>query len=66
MVRIKLNDLPQDTKISKEEMKKVFGGIIIIIGKDSAENLPWASVNTQAFGDLPWTSHTEWSGKVIK
>lgn len=26
MVRIKITDLPQDTKISREEMKKVFGG----------------------------------------
>lgn len=27
MARIKINDLPQDVKISKEEMKKVFGGM---------------------------------------
>ena len=27
MPRIKINDLPQDVQISKEEMKKVFGGL---------------------------------------
>lgn len=27
MVRIKIVDLPQDAQISKEEMKKVIGGI---------------------------------------
>lgn len=27
MARIKITDLPQDTQISREEMKKVFGGI---------------------------------------
>ena len=26
MVRIKIKDLPRDRKISREEMKKVFGG----------------------------------------
>jgi len=26
MARIKVEDLPQDMKVSKEEMKKVFGG----------------------------------------
>jgi hypothetical protein len=30
MVRIKIRDLPKDRKISKEEMKKVFGGTISI------------------------------------
>ncbi len=27
MARIKITDLPQDIQISREEMKKVFGGI---------------------------------------
>ena len=27
MARIKINDLPKDVKISKEEMKRVLGGI---------------------------------------
>ena len=30
MARIKIRDLPKDRKISKEEMKKVFGGTISI------------------------------------
>jgi hypothetical protein len=28
MARIKIKDLPKEKKINKEEMKKVFGGII--------------------------------------
>lgn len=38
MTRIKITDLPQDMQISSAEMKKVFGGIIIIGGKDSLLN----------------------------
>lgn len=38
MTRIKITDLPQDMQISAAEMKKVFGGIIIIGGKDSLLN----------------------------
>jgi len=34
MVRIKIKDLPKDKKISREEMKKVFGGAISV-------NLPY-------------------------
>jgi len=30
MVRIKIRDLPKDRKISREEMKKVFGGTIAL------------------------------------
>ncbi len=30
MARIKIRDLPKDRKISREEMKKVFGGTISI------------------------------------
>jgi len=30
MAKIKIKDLPKDQKISREEMKKTFGGIIII------------------------------------
>jgi hypothetical protein len=30
MARIKIKDLPKEQKISKEEMKKTFGGIIIV------------------------------------
>lgn len=30
MARIKIKDLPREQNISKEEMKKTFGGIIII------------------------------------
>jgi len=33
MTKIKIYDLAQDTLISREEMKKVFGGIIIVRGK---------------------------------
>jgi len=29
MGRIKIGDIPEDQKISKEEMRKVFGGIIV-------------------------------------
>lgn len=29
MARIKIKDLPKDMKISKEEMRKVFGGIVL-------------------------------------
>jgi len=28
MARIKIQDLPRDRKISREEMKKIFGGVI--------------------------------------
>ena len=28
MARIKIKDLPKDSKVSKEEMKKVFGGLL--------------------------------------
>ncbi len=38
MTRIKITDLPQDIQISPAEMKKVFGGIIIIEGKVSPIN----------------------------
>jgi hypothetical protein len=30
MARIKIKDLPRDRKISKDELKKVMGGIILI------------------------------------
>ena len=33
MARIKIKDLPKDVKITKEEMKKVFGGMIIALGR---------------------------------
>ncbi len=29
MARIKIKDIPEERKASKEEMKKVFGGIIV-------------------------------------
>jgi len=29
MARIKIKDLPKDQKISKEEMKKIKGGVIV-------------------------------------
>jgi hypothetical protein len=29
MARIKIKDLPKDRKITKEEMKKVFGGLLL-------------------------------------
>jgi hypothetical protein len=29
MARIKIKDLPKDRKISKEEMKKIKGGVIV-------------------------------------
>ena len=29
MARIKIDDLPQDVQISREEMKKVFGGLAV-------------------------------------
>ena len=35
MARIKINDLPKDQKISKDEMKRVYGG-----GEGSFD--PWA------------------------
>ena len=31
MARIKISDLPQDLKVSREEMKKVIGGITLVI-----------------------------------
>ncbi len=38
MTRIKITDLPQDIQISPTEMKKVFGGIIIVDGRVSPIN----------------------------
>lgn len=32
MARIRINDLPQDIQVSKEEMKKVFGGLMLAYG----------------------------------
>ena len=29
MARIKIKDLPKETKVSKEEMRKVLGGILL-------------------------------------
>jgi len=53
MARIQINDLPYDIKISKEEMKKVFGGAT---NEDLTRfgNLPWAGVSKTIEPD-PWT-----------
>lgn len=29
MARLKINDLPEDTKVSKEDLKKVMGGVTL-------------------------------------
>ena len=53
MARIKVEDLPQDMKVSKEEMKKVFGGKYELYPKEkiiqsssggyhiSPQSIPW-------------------------
>lgn len=30
MARIKINDLPKDQKVSKDELKKIFGGATLL------------------------------------
>lgn len=53
MSRIKLNDLPQDALISKEEMKKVFGGM-------TKAFLPESNfANVQSGLTMPWVSISE-------
>jgi hypothetical protein len=43
MVRIKIKDLPKDKKISKEEMRRVLGGIGT-----------WPTPEKSRFQTLPW------------
>ncbi len=49
MARIKIEDLPKDMKISKEEMKKVVGGALITytgIESDLTQTSPTQTTNT--------------------
>jgi len=45
MAKIKIVDLPKDAEISKEEMKKVFGGITTSIGSIGGLTQPKITVN---------------------
>jgi hypothetical protein len=48
--RIEIKDLPQDSEISKEELRKVFGGRLV---SSSSFNLnPWSSSRTFNPGKL--------------
>ena len=50
MGRIKIGDIPEDQKISKEEMRKVLGGIIVINSMPSPKSTRNLLFGTQFLG----------------
>lgn len=52
MIRIKIKDLAENTKITKTEMKKIVGGTIFRINKTDAPTIVNPSVKS---GDFPYT-----------
>jgi hypothetical protein len=62
MARIKIKDLPKDRKITKEEMKKVFGGYIDIPGSSLADPRPTPIFSYQplkpGFGQMGTITYT--------
>lgn len=52
MTKIIIKDLPKNSKISNEEMKKITGGTIFRINKTDAPKIVNPSVKS---GDFPYT-----------
>ena len=52
MTKIKIKDLPENARISNEQMKKVVGGTIFRINKTDAPTIVNPSVKS---GDFPYT-----------
>lgn len=48
MARVNIKDLPKDQKISKEEMKKVYGGTL------ARNSLAWNSLAYDGSSPFPW------------
>ncbi len=49
MAKIKINDIPRDAKVSREDMKKVMGGVTIT---NNFQTDPWAvNINNNHYGD---------------
>ena len=50
MARIKIKDLPQNQKISQEELKKVLGGVITKTGFSSLGSFDFGSITPTIAG----------------
>ena len=62
MARIKINDLPQSMKVSREELKKVTGGLTMISSSYTTYLSPIRSIQRLPLSPIAWPSTQEASG----
>ncbi len=53
MARIKINDLPKDMKISKEDMRRITGGGLIMEDKQILQDYVQIESRNQTLGSVP-------------